>query len=103
MRRLIQLWNRYHRCMPLASDKRKRVRLVIIQLLPALPRVMDCPTTPALQPDDDNKRFNSSISDPTFNLHEQLSGVPTPRSVLASQVKEPRAEGAALVVLLHLL
>ena len=87
--------------MPTASDKTKGVKLIIIQLLPALPRLTDCPTK--LRPDDNDKHTNSSISGPTFNLNEQLSGVPTPELVLASQVKEPRAEGAALVVLLHLL
>ena len=87
--------------MPLASDKREVVKLIIIQLLLAPPCVMDCPTTPALRRDDDDKHITSSIRGPVFNMREQLSCVPTPALALASQVKEP--ERVAQVVLLHVL
>ena len=86
----------------IASGRTEEVRLIIVQLLLAPSRVMDCLTTPALRRDDDDKHINSSVSGPVLNITEQLSCVPTPALVLASQIKEPGPERVALVVLLHL-
>ena len=94
---LVNARERTHRngsYMPLASDKRKGVKLIVIQLSLALLCMIKCPTTPALRRGDYD---NSKISRPIFNVH------PTPALVLASQVKELEAERVALVVLLHLL
>ena len=90
--------NKYRNYMPLGSDERKGVDLKRKQSLLALPCAISCSTTPALRRDDDDKHINSSISGLVFNVHEQLRRLPTPASVLASQVKEPGAERAAQVV-----